>query len=139
MTLSNEPVRNGDIYCAPSCGRGCTWAEYQRAEAEARGLAAGLGPSWEPRVWENLGWHFDVHIPASIRIAIHPGGIRKERVMGDGTRQVMERSWTAFLHHTWTGRGDTPQKALEAALVECHEEYTKLTSAMDTLRHAGLV
>jgi hypothetical protein len=55
--LSNNPVRSGDKYCAPFCGRGCTWQEFERATKAAADLAAKCGPGFEPEVWENLGWH----------------------------------------------------------------------------------
>lgn len=52
------PVRNGNRYCSPSCGRGCTFAEHETAVANADKLATALGSGWKVRVWENLGWHW---------------------------------------------------------------------------------
>lgn len=54
------PVLNGDIFCSPRCGGGCTKAEYDAAVTAADALAAKLGPGWEPDIWENLGWHYAV-------------------------------------------------------------------------------
>lgn len=55
----NTPVRQGDRYCSPSCGGGCTWKEYQQAVRDADQLVKQLrGEGWKPVVWENLGWHF---------------------------------------------------------------------------------
>lgn len=56
---NQPPVLKGKTYCAPWCGRGCTKAEYNRALAGATALARRLGAGWKPRVWENLGWHFE--------------------------------------------------------------------------------
>lgn len=53
------PTRRGRFYCSPWCGGGCTWESYQDACRDARALCAELGDGWEPRVWENLGWHFE--------------------------------------------------------------------------------
>lgn len=53
-----EPVRNGVLYCAPACGRGCTWREHQRAHRLAWTLAKRLGRGWRGEVWEQLGWHY---------------------------------------------------------------------------------
>lgn len=53
-----KPVRLGKYYCAPRCGRGCTWAEFQLATKRAAALCKRLGKGWEPRVWENGGWHY---------------------------------------------------------------------------------
>jgi hypothetical protein len=59
--LSWKPVRKGTIYCAPACGRGCTYVEYQQAKANAENLKRRLnGKGWKIEVYENLGWHFKV-------------------------------------------------------------------------------
>jgi hypothetical protein len=33
----------------------------QEAERAAAKLLRRMGPGWKPRIWENLGWHFEVH------------------------------------------------------------------------------
>ena len=48
------------VYCAHACGRGCTRKEHDLAVEKATALATRMGDGWEPRVWENLGWHFAV-------------------------------------------------------------------------------
>jgi hypothetical protein len=63
------PVRRGEIYCAPACGRGCTWDEYREALKISERIAKQL-PGFKPRVMENLGWHasaeaLDGHIQVS--------------------------------------------------------------------------
>lgn len=55
-----KPVRRGRIYCSPACGGDCTLAVFRAATAAAEKLAVKLGEGWEPRVWENLGWHWEV-------------------------------------------------------------------------------
>lgn len=60
--LSWEPVRDGLKYCAPACGRGCTIMEYDAAVIAANELVAALGPAWETRVHENLGWHWSAQM-----------------------------------------------------------------------------
>ena len=56
----------GGIYCSPRCGGRCTRREFDRATAEAAALAKRMGEGWEPRVWENLGWHYEVHKGAAV-------------------------------------------------------------------------
>jgi len=51
--------RRGVIYCAPWCGAGCTWAAFQEATRRADALVKSLGAGWKPRVWENMGWHYE--------------------------------------------------------------------------------
>lgn len=67
-----KPVRSGRFYCSPACGGGkfCTWAEFQTATKKAEVLAARMrerGGKWEPRVHENLGWHYCVQLTTSVR------------------------------------------------------------------------
>ena len=52
------PVRNGDVFCSPACGYGCTLEEYKRAAAGAAAIAAALGDGWKPNLHENMGWYF---------------------------------------------------------------------------------
>lgn len=47
-------------YCAPACGRGCTFQEYIDATNAARKLSVRLGAGWKPVVWENMGWFYSV-------------------------------------------------------------------------------
>lgn len=53
------PKRRGKIYCSPACGLGCTHAEFMTATRKAKALVKRLGAGWKPRVWENLGWHYE--------------------------------------------------------------------------------
>lgn len=56
--FSKPAVRNGDVYCAPWCGGGCTWKAFQKATRDAQMLCDELGDGWVPDVSENLGWHY---------------------------------------------------------------------------------
>ncbi|MDD2892552.1 MAG: hypothetical protein PHF20_01365 [Halothiobacillaceae bacterium] len=75
------PVRDGNVFCAPACGAGCKYSDYQHAVNAAQAMINMLGHGWKPDIWENMGWHyrvfkgkvevsFDEHIgfTASIRI-----------------------------------------------------------------------
>lgn len=54
------PRRRGAIYCSPRCGASCTHAAFELATRKAKALCKRLGPGWEPRVWENMAWHYSV-------------------------------------------------------------------------------
>ena len=58
--LSWEPMREGDVFCSPACGRGCTSKEYETAVEQGNELAEKMGEGWDVKVWENLGWHSKV-------------------------------------------------------------------------------
>ncbi len=52
------PVRKGDVFCSPWCGRGCKHAAYERARKDGLVLARRMGEGWSATVWENLGWFY---------------------------------------------------------------------------------
>lgn len=54
------PKSDGKIYCSPACGFHCAKADFDHANERAAAIAAQLGSGWEPRVWENCGWNFEV-------------------------------------------------------------------------------
>lgn len=62
--------RVGRFYCAPRCGYRCTWAAFQLATKRAKALCKLMGPGWEPRVWENGGWNYEVH-KGTAQIYVH--------------------------------------------------------------------
>jgi hypothetical protein len=70
--LSWRPVRNGAVFCAPACGRGCTHAEYVHAISNAAVVAKTLGPGWKPHVWENLGWFYAVEHVTGMKVHCLP-------------------------------------------------------------------
>ena len=51
-----KPVRRGNIYCSPGCGRGCTHREYLTMKNQAVLMCKTLSDGWEPVITENLGW-----------------------------------------------------------------------------------
>lgn len=71
-SLSWKPRRRarGSVYCSPACGGNCLRSDFDRATQDAARLAARLGPRWTTRVWENLGWYYEVISPGkSIRVS----------------------------------------------------------------------
>jgi hypothetical protein len=60
------PKLNGSIFCSPACGFGCKKADFDHATQRASALANKLGSGWQPHVWENGGWHFEVTKSAAI-------------------------------------------------------------------------
>lgn len=117
--LSWTARKRGATYCAPACGGGCTVAAHRVAKAAAANLCASLGDDWQPRVWENLGWHYSAISPCG-RWKIHPfiyGG--------------KIDSYTAFLGDAgssggrWAESGKTPRAAMRATwkAIEAERAY----------------
>jgi len=72
--LSWNPVRRGNIYCAPACGGNCTWEAYNNACIKVLALVKRLkGKGWMPRVHENMGWHYNATLRTAFG-AIHVYG-----------------------------------------------------------------
>ena len=98
--LSWDPVRNGEIYCSPACGGGCSIDSYLQAVEDAKRLCKELGEGqWVSRVWENLNWHYSA-------------------MSMNGQVEVHETRYTGGVHYTaYAGgkadNGDTPREAIE--------------------------
>jgi hypothetical protein len=120
-----KPQRRGNIYCAPACGGGCTWAAYQAAQSNARKLAKRMGKGWKTRVHENLGWHYNVISPCG-RIKI--------------SGKELE-SYTAFLGDkkekccggTWAESGRTPEEAMANVIKAAKHQLNKINAAISGL------
>lgn len=88
MTLSWMPKaydKDGSRYCSPACGHDCMAMDFINATKFATELATKMGPGWRPRVWENLGWHWEVEHPAAgVDVARHTRRSYWARIMVDG-------------------------------------------------------
>lgn len=111
------PVLNGDKYCAPACGCGCTKAEYDSALSNALKLATELGEGWEPNVWENGNWYY-----------------RAQRSLGANNMMAevfseREGGYRCYFNGVkqFIANGNTPEEAFMNAVVEAQ-------SFVDTLQ-----
>jgi hypothetical protein len=101
VTSNWVPVQlPGGVYCSPSCGFGCTRADYDRAIKESAELADRMGSGWMPRVWENGAWHYEVTkgvasiSPMTNRNVSGPYRIDGYLVMFNSVHQVVARAKT---------------------------------------------
>lgn len=117
------PVHNGHVYCSSGCGGSCTFAAYQRAKENAASLTRKLGKGWEPRVWENLGWHYGAG-DLSGRLNVYP--------TSTGT-------WSAFMHTQpghggrWVETRRTPRGAVDAAKRQARQEAQEILTLLESL------
>lgn len=129
MSLSWKPVRRGNVFCAPACGRGCTIAEYREAERKAKRLALRLSGvdtdvksgAWKPIIHENLGWHFHVN---------------------KGAVSVYQYSITQYaaclnLNGPWGGnmwaRASSPERAVKDLLTSARKELVSMAKLAERL------
>lgn len=110
------PRRRGPFYCSPRCGASCTYAAFMTATRKAAALCKRLGPGWEPRVWENMGWHYSVQKGViEIHTNFHksyPGGVSYS-VFFNTAKQFVTSSCT-------------PEAALRLALDEARLAVRKI-------------
>ncbi len=117
------PVHQGDTYCSPGCGVGCTWASYVEARDKATRLAAEMGPDWKPRVWENLGWYWSAVGPEA-HVEISPSPRMDMWSCSVGDRGVL-------------GRGNTPAVALRAAIACASQKAGEWQEVVSLLQRAA--
>lgn len=116
--FSAPPVRSGGLYCAPWCGGGCTWAAFLAATKTSDLLAKKMGCGWTARVWENLGWHWEVRSPGG-HIIIWPV-TQSTRLFHSGLAEKNEDGMR------YTAIGSTPIKALNAVILVAKKDLAKI-------------
>lgn len=117
------PVANGQEYCSPACGMGCTMKAYKAAVASSDDLAKRLNKhgttNWKPRVWENGGWHFAVEMKLSSKgfCSVHH-------------RNRHEDAYVCYFNANsgqHLGSGDTAEEAIKEALESAEKTIKTLT------------
>lgn len=110
-------MRRGRVYCSTACGKGCTFAEYQRAKQHGRALAKRLGKGWKPRIWENLGWHYTAKRGP---IEVYP------RIKSYWANLIL-------VGKQFTGEAREPELAVIRAIDKAKEVVAALTNALASL------
>lgn len=104
--FDKPPRRSGNVYCSPWCGGQCKWTAFVSARQKATDLAKRLnkkfGSGWTPRVWENLGWNYEVKNNA---VAVCP-------CSGDG-RQYRATACLPMPYLAEVCFGTTPEAAMK--------------------------
>lgn len=122
----HTPIRDGDVFCSPACGCKCKLAEFERAKNSAAALVAELGHGWNPRVWENCGWHFCAEKGAAV--------VDYSKNGGHFTASI-DAGQFAGRHEQFRAEGSSPRAAMEAVLAEI--EY-KIAALKRTASSASL-
>ena len=120
------PVQDGDIYCSPACGFKCTLQAYSAAVRACADLCATMGAGWEPRVWENAGWHYEArkgnsHVSYTKHDGTYNAWLQPATHVGSTCAQ--------FIVH-----GEkTPLAALDKALAKCQDHIDVCLAEMKTV------
>jgi hypothetical protein len=128
--LSWKPRRSQDRYCAPACGRGCTFDEHERAVISgqdlAKKLSAAFGGKWTPKVWENMGWYYK---------AISPCG--RLEVYGDNGHYLeylgQADTLSGLRVNTHSKSGQTPMAAVNNVLKVAKADLARLSALLTGL------
>lgn len=113
------PILKGDVYCSPACGCGCKKAAYDKVVASANALVATLGYGWEPNVWENCMWYYQV-----------TKGDATVTLNRDGYQAEIEADYIADGHILSIRETDTdPRRAVEKLTLRLTEIIARLSRA----------
>lgn len=101
----------GGVYCSPACGSNCRRVDYTAAVRDSGGLAKRMGAGWEMRVWENMGWHWEIQ-----------KGVAHIRQHGRIYRVEIHTVVQVFAN------AETPEDALGRALRDARDLERRITS-----------
>jgi len=120
------PRSLGNTYCSPACGFGCKRTDYDIVVLEAAALAERMGPEWMPRVWENLGWYYEVTKGVAV--------IHAHRYHG----QIL--SYTAFFNTVpqVVAHSREPEDALASVLKQSKAMEQEITKALSVLEYDAI-
>lgn len=128
MPTYMTPVRKDEVYCSPGCGFGCNYSAHEQAVHEADELAVSMGDGWEPNVWENAGWHYEVK-KGCARIAANRQG------------SALTGGWTVRNYSAWLRSGnqlfiedaEDPHDALGYAVQAARTSIAKMQDDLNAL------
>lgn len=121
-----KPVRDGDKYCSPACGMGCTYAEYLATVNNANFAAEMAGKGWKTDIWENLGWHYQIiDKTGHLKVTVDTSGISYlyHAYLGDkdsagGYWVASNRSFTKAIEEVYQQAKDQILRLAKAANIE---------------------
>ena len=113
-----EPFKNGIYYGSKGCcnARLCTLVDFDNAGIKARQLADRIGGDTKVRVWENLGWHYEVIVNGKYRI---------------NESKYTKNSFSCYVvgDSMYVGKGETP----EESIVDFHRQVENAITELQRL------
>lgn len=127
--LSWKPRLRGEVFCSSACGSNCKRAEYEWCKAQAAALAKRMGKGWKPRVWENMGWHYEVVLKNGLG-SISPSITKK---LGKLHKITGYRADLRLATDQWLEYGKTPEGAFIKARELAMRYVRVLVADLETL------
>jgi len=124
-----QPIRDGDKYCAPACGAGCTYDQYEWAKQCGHALVAMLDSNnFKPRIWENLGWHYS----ATTKDDNHEEGDFFIQVY-DYNQERQVKYWVDIQvgGRQYTGHFDCPNEGINSLMTQLMSDVMKMQLALN--------
>lgn len=123
-------ARGRGVFCSAACGFNCTRNAYDRAVKEADRLAKRLGDGWTTRVWDNLGWHYEV---SKGMMCVSPRLHYPQNNTRDGTWKI--DGYAANFRGTkqFIGEAETPEDAIGYAIQDARTHVARLTQELAAL------
>lgn len=121
-----RPVRRGAIFCAPFCGRGCTHEEHIRAKRKAKELAGRLGKGWSVRVYENLGWHYNVVSPCGHMAVTESRHRGKNHYVAYFSDEQQGNGCSGI----FAADGSSPRAAINAAVEQARNKWATISKML---------
>lgn len=105
--------------------------DKKTAEAKAQALVDVMGPQWEPRVWRNMGYHYEIRR----KLEETGGGVSLRGAQGRYRCLIsFDRCGTGEISFEIQYR-DTPQEAFDAALEELSKYADKVAKLKNFLEN----
>lgn len=113
-------------------GCGCTWSEHMQAREEAEALVKRLGHGWQPRIWENGGWHYE-----AIRGVCE---VKPSRTRRGGELWTVDgyTAWIQTRPQYISGIQRTPEEALREAMLMMKAAFDQLRASFNENIKIGL-
>jgi hypothetical protein len=121
---------DGKTFCSPRCGYRCRRDEYEAAVASAAALAVRMGAGWEPWVWENGGWHYEVRKGVA---EIHVTEDRRGERVGPSYPVSGYTAWINTAAKQFIVSAATPEDALGFATQEARTAISRIAADLDAL------
>ncbi len=105
----------------------------QEATTAAKALAKALGSKWKIRVWENMGWHYNVASPCNqVKITpfIYGGKI-------DSYTAFFGSAEDNYCGGRWAESGKTPKAALRAVIKRATCERDEIDTMLKAVSECG--
>lgn len=129
--LSWKARRRGRIYCAPACGAGCLYAQYQEQVQLGKKMRLSMynPKQWRASVRENLHWYVCLeHVPTNGFLTVWVYGARYAALLSLDMSHAGDMDWSD--HRSFR----TPQAAVNHIVTLANTVMAKKNAVLERLQ-----